>query len=200
MAAEQAEHSGQLSDVDWDELLGHLPEQPAGDGWLTLDEASAAAGVARSTLRSWYRAGHIPSRMVLGAHGPQRLVCLDAVLDRALRSSAAAPGSNRAARWQRRSTGSVSGSRSWSGCSGCVDRLFGGAGSNQLEESRVDHGLAPLCLGAEAVEAPRPSSPMSQTETVSVSPGIVGLEKRARMAPKRAGSEPAHHSAAGRAR
>jgi transposase len=87
MTPEQAEHSGQLSDVDWDELLGHLPEQPAGDGWLTLEEASAAGGVARSTLRSWYRAGHIPSRMVLGAHGPQRLVPLDAVLDRALRSS-----------------------------------------------------------------------------------------------------------------
>ena len=31
---------------------------------------------------------------------------------------------------------------------------------------------------------------MSHTEIVSVSPGMVGLEKRARMAPKRAGSDP----------
>ncbi len=30
---------------------------------------------------------------------------------------------------------------------------------------------------------------MSHTEIVSVSPGMVGLEKRARMAPKRAGSD-----------
>ena len=87
MAAEQAEDDGPLGDVDWDELLEQLPEQSAEEGWLTLEEASAAAGVARSTLRSWYRAGHIPSRMVLGAHGPQRLVPLDAALDRALRSS-----------------------------------------------------------------------------------------------------------------
>ena len=56
---------------------------------MTLQEASSAAGVARSTLRSWYRAGHIPSRMVAGTHGPQRLVPLDAVVDRALQSSRA---------------------------------------------------------------------------------------------------------------
>ena len=31
---------------------------------------------------------------------------------------------------------------------------------------------------------------MSHTEMVSVSPGMVGFEKRARMAPKRDGSEP----------
>lgn len=73
--------------VDWDELLVQLAEQPQEEGWVTLDEASGAAGVARSTLRSWYRAGQLPSRMVAGVHGPQRLVPLDAVLDRALRSS-----------------------------------------------------------------------------------------------------------------
>src|SRR5580700_2194732 len=88
MAGEQP-RGGVTEGVDWDELLEQLPDQATEEGWLTLEEASSAAGVARSTLRSWYRAGHIPSRMVLGAHGPQRLVPLDAVLDRALQSSRA---------------------------------------------------------------------------------------------------------------
>ncbi len=73
--------------VDWDDLLAQLAEQPQEEGWVTLEEASAAAGVSRSTLRSWYRAGQLPARMVAGIHGPQRLVPLDAVVDRALRSS-----------------------------------------------------------------------------------------------------------------
>ncbi|MGO9964005.1 MAG: helix-turn-helix domain-containing protein [Acidimicrobiales bacterium] len=73
--------------VDWDDLLAKLAEQPHEEGWVTLEEASAAAGVSRSTLRSWYRAGELPSQMVAGIHGPQRLVPLDAVVDRALRSS-----------------------------------------------------------------------------------------------------------------
>jgi transposase-like protein len=73
--------------VDWDDLLAQLAEQPGHEGWVTLEEASGATGVARSTLRSWYRTGQVPSRMVAGIHGPQRLVPLDVVLDRALRSS-----------------------------------------------------------------------------------------------------------------
>ena len=72
--------------VDWDTLLMQLAQQPQEDGWVTLEEASSATGVARSTLRSWYRSGQLPSRMVAGVHGPQRLVPLDAVLDRALQS------------------------------------------------------------------------------------------------------------------
>ncbi|HUC05852.1 MAG TPA: hypothetical protein VL961_10665 [Acidimicrobiales bacterium] len=72
---------------DWDAVLEQLTSAPLEEGWVTLDEASAAAGVARSTLRSWYRAEQIPSRMVLGPHGPQRMVPLDDVLDRAFRSS-----------------------------------------------------------------------------------------------------------------
>ena len=83
-----ADDAGHAS-VDWDLLISQLADQPQEDGWVTLQEASSAAGVARSTLRSWYRAGHVPSRMVAGTHGPQRLVPLDAVLDRALRSSRA---------------------------------------------------------------------------------------------------------------
>jgi transposase len=74
-------------DVDWDSLLSQLSDQPRGEGWVTLEEASGATGVARSTLRSWYRTGQLPSRMVAGIHGPQRLVPLDAVLNRALRSA-----------------------------------------------------------------------------------------------------------------
>ncbi|MBO0691990.1 MAG: helix-turn-helix domain-containing protein [Acidimicrobiaceae bacterium] len=76
-------------EVDWDNLLTQLARQPFEEGWVTLEEASEAAGVSRSTLRSWYRSGQIASRMVAGVHGPQRLVPLDAVLDRALRSARA---------------------------------------------------------------------------------------------------------------
>jgi predicted site-specific integrase-resolvase len=61
--------------VDWDDVLDMLTTDPPDAGWVTLEEASNAAGLARSTLRSWYRSGQIPSRMI------------DAVIDRALRSS-----------------------------------------------------------------------------------------------------------------
>jgi predicted site-specific integrase-resolvase len=77
----------QPSGVDWDQVLEGLANQPEESGWVTLQEASAAAGVSRSTLRSWYRAGTIPSRMILGTHGPQRLVPLDPVVQRAMRST-----------------------------------------------------------------------------------------------------------------
>lgn len=75
--------------VDWDSMLLQLASQPVDDGWVTLEEASSAAGVSRSTLRSWYRSSQIPSRMVAGIHGPQRMVPLEAVVDRALRSARA---------------------------------------------------------------------------------------------------------------
>lgn len=74
------------SGIDWDDMLAQLADEPAEEGWVTLDEAAGAAGVSRSTLRSWYRSRRIPSVMVVGPHGPQRLVPLDAVLDRALAS------------------------------------------------------------------------------------------------------------------
>jgi hypothetical protein len=77
------------SEVDWDGMLAQLATQPVEEGWVTLHEASNAAGVARSTLRSWYRTAQIPSRMVAGTHGPQRMVLLEAVIDRAFRSSRA---------------------------------------------------------------------------------------------------------------
>lgn len=71
---------------DWDAMLVRLAQEPQEEGWVTLAEASSATGVARSTLRSWYRSGELPSRMVAGVHGPERIVPLDAVLDRLLRS------------------------------------------------------------------------------------------------------------------
>ncbi|HUB69126.1 MAG TPA: hypothetical protein VL984_01770 [Acidimicrobiales bacterium] len=72
---------------DWDRLLGELSAQPVEEGWVTLEEAVGATGVSRSTLRSWYRGGLIPSKMVAGTHGPQRIVPLGSVVDRALGSS-----------------------------------------------------------------------------------------------------------------
>jgi transposase len=67
-------------------MLGELANQPIEEGWVTLEEAVGATAVSRSTLRSWYRGGRIPSRMVAGLHGPQRIVPLAAVLDQALAS------------------------------------------------------------------------------------------------------------------
>ncbi|MQA61708.1 MAG: excisionase [Actinophytocola sp.] len=51
--------------------------------WVPLAEAEAEIGVSRSALRSWYRTGEIRSRLVDGPHGPQRLVPLDEVVERA---------------------------------------------------------------------------------------------------------------------
>ena len=79
----------ETSELDWDDMLAQLGTQRPEEGWVTLQEAASATGVARSTLRSWYRSSQIPSRMVAGIHGPQRFVPLDAVIDRALRSSRA---------------------------------------------------------------------------------------------------------------
>jgi transposase len=53
------------------------------DGWVTLPEASRRTGVSRSALRTWYRSGQIRSRLVDGPHGPQRLVHVDEVANRA---------------------------------------------------------------------------------------------------------------------
>ncbi len=51
--------------------------------WVSLNEAAAAAGVSRSTLRAWYRDGRLASRLVPGPNGPMREVPLDPVLERA---------------------------------------------------------------------------------------------------------------------
>ncbi len=64
-------------------LLAKLDDTP----WVPLAIAEAEAGVSRSALRAWYRNGEIASRLVDGPHGPQRLVPLQAVLDRAAKSA-----------------------------------------------------------------------------------------------------------------
>jgi transposase len=86
---DEEESSAGATEVDWDSMLAQLAAQPVEEGWVTLQEAASATGVSRSTLRSWYRASQIQSRMVAGSHGPQRMVLLEGVVDRALRSSRA---------------------------------------------------------------------------------------------------------------
>ena len=78
---------------EWDErlaawrdeldLLAKLHDTP----WVPLAIAEAEAGVSRSALRAWYRNSEIPSRLVDGPHGQQRLVPLQTVLDRAAQSA-----------------------------------------------------------------------------------------------------------------
>ena len=78
---------------EWDRLVeewrrdGGLDPELAGDEtWATLAEAEARVGVSRSALRSWYRSGQVPTRLTDGPHGPQHLVPLEAVVERAERS------------------------------------------------------------------------------------------------------------------
>jgi hypothetical protein len=85
--------------VDLETLLSHWRDEVAiedelrrlqGEAdphdWVPLAEAEQRGGVSRSTLRAWYRSGQIPSRLMPGPHGMQRLVPLDAVLGRVARS------------------------------------------------------------------------------------------------------------------
>ena len=81
----------------WDRLLNDLASHPVEEGWVTLEEAVDATGVSRSTLRSWYRGGRLPSRMIAGLHGPQRIVPLAVVIDQALTSPAL--DANSSTRW-----------------------------------------------------------------------------------------------------
>ena len=74
---------------EWDQMLelANLEAGLQGDvTWVGLGEAEAASGVSRSALRAWYRSGELPSRVVDGPHGPQRMVPLEAVLERAAQS------------------------------------------------------------------------------------------------------------------
>jgi transposase len=80
-------------DLDWERALEQWSSEawssesagPEGQ-WVTLGEAERRAGVSNSALRSWYRSGQVPSRLVDGPHGVQRLVPLDAVMQRAAQS------------------------------------------------------------------------------------------------------------------
>jgi transposase len=75
--------------MDWEDRLDawelelDLTAQLEGSDWVTLERATADTGVSRAALRSWYRTGQIPSRLVDGPHGPQRLVPLALVAARA---------------------------------------------------------------------------------------------------------------------
>ena len=78
--------------MEWEDRLDawelelELAARLDGSDWVTLERASAATGVSRAALRTWYRGGHIPSRLVDGPHGPQRLVPLALVASRAQES------------------------------------------------------------------------------------------------------------------
>jgi transposase len=67
---------------DW-ELELELTARLEGSDWVTLERAAAETGVSRAALRNWYRTGQIPSRLVDGPHGPQRLVPRAVVASRA---------------------------------------------------------------------------------------------------------------------
>ncbi|MCK9893981.1 excisionase [Frankia sp. AgB32] len=75
--------------MSWDDRLDQwdvereLAAQLEESDWVTLQEASSSTGVSRAALRTWYRADLIPSRLVDGPHGPQRLVPLAMVAARA---------------------------------------------------------------------------------------------------------------------
>jgi hypothetical protein len=75
--------------MDWEDRLDEwetelaLAAQLEGSDWVTLEKAAAETGVSRAALRSWYRTDQIPSRLVDGPHGPQRLVPLAVVAERA---------------------------------------------------------------------------------------------------------------------
>ncbi len=75
--------------MDWEDRLDdweiqlELNAQIEGSDWVTLERAAADTGVSRAALRTWYRSGQLPSRLVDGPHGPQRLVPLTLVAARA---------------------------------------------------------------------------------------------------------------------
>jgi DNA-binding transcriptional MerR regulator len=75
--------------MEWEDRLDEweteleLAAQLEGSDWVTLEKAAAQTGVSRAALRTWYRTGQVASRLVDGPHGPQRLVPLSVVAERA---------------------------------------------------------------------------------------------------------------------
>jgi transposase len=75
--------------MDWEDRLDEweldleLSAQLEGSDWVTLEKAATETGASRAALRTWYRSGQIPSRLIDGPHGPQRLVPLALVAERA---------------------------------------------------------------------------------------------------------------------
>ena len=87
--------------VEWDDRLDawelelELATELEGSDWVTLERAAAESGASRAALRTWYRTGQIPSRLVDGPHGPQRLVPLGLVATRAEASPRVRHGTER---------------------------------------------------------------------------------------------------------
>ena len=87
--------------MEWDDRLDaweielELTAQLEGSDWVTLERAAADTGASRAALRNWYRTGQIPSRLVDGPHGPQRLVPLGLVATRAQASPRVRRGTER---------------------------------------------------------------------------------------------------------
>lgn len=73
--------------MDWEDRLDEweleLELSLADSDWVTLERAAGETAVSRAALRNWYRTGQLPSRLVDGPHGPQRLVPLAVVAARA---------------------------------------------------------------------------------------------------------------------
>ena len=87
--------------MEWDDRLDawelelEVATQLEGSDWVTLERAAADTGASRAALRNWYRTGQIPSRLVEGPHGPQRLVPLGLVATRAQASPRVRRGTER---------------------------------------------------------------------------------------------------------
>lgn len=79
---------GDGQEIRWDELIPawEVEATTTAPTWVSLAEAEVQAGVSRSALRAWYRSGQVPSRLIDSRYGPQRVVPLDAVVDRAQQS------------------------------------------------------------------------------------------------------------------
>jgi transposase len=81
--------AGEGGIVEWEDRLDEweleleLATRLEDSDWVPLERAAAETGASRAALRSWYRTGQIPSRLVDGPHGPQRLVPLAVVAARA---------------------------------------------------------------------------------------------------------------------
>src|SRR5437588_6220708 len=93
-------------DDAWEDLVATLSQGADGDDlltWVPLPDAAAAAGVSRSTLRSWYRTGQLPSRLEPGPHGSQRVVPRELAIERALHGRGGLSGPAQRARESERS-------------------------------------------------------------------------------------------------
>src|SRR6202167_333427 len=63
--------------VEWEDRLDEweleleLAARLEDSDWVPLERAAAETGASRAALRSWYRTGQIPSRLVDGPHAPR---------------------------------------------------------------------------------------------------------------------------------